>query len=93
MHDGAKRRLLFREVNKAIRNVSKQNALAEYQVFCECERAECGARIDLPASAYEDVLAGETFIVVPGHEKGASGDVVLVPMLGAMERTDAVSAA
>jgi hypothetical protein len=92
MHDGAKRRLLFREVNKAIRNVSKQNALAEYQVFCECERAECGARIELPASAYEEVLAGETFIVVPGHEKGASG-VALVPVGGAAESADAVTAA
>jgi hypothetical protein len=93
MQDGARRRLLFREVNKAIRSVSVRNGLVDYHVFCECERAECGARIDVPASLYEDVLAGERFVVVPGHEEGASGGAAFIPLGRSTESADAVSAA
>jgi hypothetical protein len=97
MWDGTKRRLLFREVNKAIREMSRQLELPAYRLFCECERAECGARIETRASLYEEVLLEENrFVVVPGHEEGASEGAVFIPVAGpadGAEAADALSAA
>lgn len=94
MQDGTKRRLLFRQVNKAIREMSRQVELTNYRVFCECERAECGTRIDVSDSVYEEVLSAESrFIVVPGHEEGASEDATFVPAVGSDTSVDEVSAA
>jgi hypothetical protein len=80
MRDGVKRRLLFREVNKAIREVSRRLDLATYQVFCECERADCGERIEVPASFYEHVLGEKgRFVVLPTHEERVSESVESLP--------------
>ena len=97
MWDGTKRRLLFREVNRAIREMSRELELPAYRLFCECERADCGARIETHASLYEEVLSEENrFVVVPGHEEGASEGAVFIPVAGSAERAgevDEVSAA
>jgi hypothetical protein len=66
-----KRRALLREVNEQIRrsNGSPPGDPASYILLCECERAECLQRLEVPVALYEEVRSdGERFLVVEGHE-------------------------
>jgi hypothetical protein len=48
-------RLLLREVNERIREISISFGLASgsFELICECARGECFQRIDVPAWMYE----------------------------------------
>jgi hypothetical protein len=66
-----KRRALLREVNEQIRhsNGSPPGDPASYILLCECERAECLQRLEVPADLYAEVRNdGGRFLVVAGHE-------------------------
>jgi hypothetical protein len=66
-----KRRALLREVNEQIRqtNGSLPGAPASYIVLCECERADCLKRLEVPADLYAEVRNDrERFLVLEGHE-------------------------
>jgi hypothetical protein len=72
VNNGVKKRLLLREVNERIREVNKGFAAltGSYEVFCECARADCLERVEVPASTYEEARNGERcFVVRPGHEE------------------------
>lgn len=72
MHNGVKKRLLLREVNERIREVNQGFAAltGSYEVFCECMRADCLERVEVPAATYEEARDGERrFVVRPGHEE------------------------
>ena len=74
-----KRRTLFREVNDEIRTVTAGFRIPgeSYDLFCECGRPECVARLGVPATVYDLVRRTErTFVVLPGHELGMSERVV-----------------
>jgi hypothetical protein len=62
---------LLREVNEQIRhsNGSLPGDSATYILLCECERADCLQRFEVPADLYAEVRKdGERFLVVEGHE-------------------------
>ena len=70
MTDIRKRRGLLREVNQQIRGVNASfGTHGSLLILCECERAECFQRIDVPEHIYDEVREdGERFVVVTGHE-------------------------
>jgi hypothetical protein len=74
-----KRRGLLREVNEQIRQ-AKGSFSADpetYILVCECERAECLQRIEVPAALYAEVRRdSDRFLVVEGHEDGDVDRVV-----------------
>jgi hypothetical protein len=93
MWNGTQKRLLFREVNKAIREMSRGLELPAYLLFCECEQGACGARIETRAALYEEVLSAEnTFVVVPGHQNGASDKATFIPVVGSPGRANTLPA-
>ena len=95
MRDGTRRRLLFREVNQAIRQIGQLAGDEKYPVFCECERADCGERMELLAATYEEILGQKgRFVVVPGHEPANSADAIFVALSGdSTAEPEALSAA
>jgi hypothetical protein len=75
-----KRRALLREVNEQIRrtNGSLPGDLGSYILLCECERAECLERFEVPASVYAEVRKeNDRFLVIGGHEDGDVERVVV----------------
>jgi hypothetical protein len=72
VNNGVKKRLLLREVNERIREVNKGFAslTGSYEVFCECMRADCLERVEVPAATYEEARHAERrFVVRAGHEE------------------------
>jgi len=68
-----KRRALLREVNEQIRRTSGSlpGDPASYILLCECERAECLERFEVPAELYAEVRKdGDRYLVIAGHEDG-----------------------
>jgi hypothetical protein len=65
------RRPLFREVNERIRALNTRFGVAgDYRLLCECGRADCMDRIDVPAHVYETARQEEAvWFVAPGHER------------------------
>jgi hypothetical protein len=63
---------LFRDLNERIQEVVTTIALEApnvLEIFCECGRADCVAKITLSVSEYEEVRAHpERFFIAPGHE-------------------------
>ena len=60
----------FREVNERLEQRAAGQGPAEetFPVLCECAREECGERITVAFSAYEQVRADpRAFIVLDGH--------------------------
>lgn len=69
-----RKRALFREVNVRIRDMSRRFgfAAASYEVFCECERADCMLRVEVTGEAFDEILAdGLRFLVAAEHEENA----------------------
>lgn len=75
-----KRRALLREVNEQIRrtNGSLPGDPGSYILLCECERADCLERFEVPATLYAEVRrADDRFLVIGGHEDGDVERVVV----------------
>jgi hypothetical protein len=83
MRDGTRRRLLFREVNKAISQIGRLTEDEKYPLFCECERSDCGERFELPAADFEEILShGSRFVILPGHEPSSPTSAVFIAVDG-----------
>jgi hypothetical protein len=63
---------IFREVNERIDEGAKQHGIESPTPFhCECGRASCLDKLELPPGMYERVVAERYhFVVIPGHEDG-----------------------
>jgi hypothetical protein len=69
-----RKRVLFREVNERIRDVSRRIGFAagSYEVFCECERADCMLRVEVTGEAFDEIVAdGRRYLVATEHEENA----------------------
>ena len=64
-----KRRVLLREVNSRIREVSDRFGTPEgfYRLMCECGRADCGERLEVPVADYEELRLEKEFFVCGTH--------------------------
>ena len=70
-----RQRLVTREVNERIREISIAHGLANgsIELICECARKECLQRVEVPTSVFEQARREPgRFVVAPGHERGAS---------------------
>lgn len=80
-----KRRVLLREVNTRIREMSDRfgTTAGSYRLLCECGREDCEERLEVPVAEYDDLRRRSAFLVAPAHEPpGAAGQrVVLMPAL------------
>ena len=74
------KRPLFREVNERIREVNSSFApdTAHGEILlCECGRADCAERLEVPLEVYEVVRSeGHRYLVAPGHEEPDADQVV-----------------
>jgi hypothetical protein len=60
---------LFREVNEHIAELTVHQQRGVVPILCECGRLACGMTLDVPLVSYEATrVAGNRFIVEPGHE-------------------------
>jgi len=69
-----RKRVLFREVNERIRDVSRKLGFASgtYEVFCECERADCMLRVEVTGEVFDEIIAdGRRYLVAAEHEENA----------------------
>jgi len=67
-----RKRALFREVNERIRDLSRRFGFAagSYEVFCECERADCLLRIEVTGDVFDEIVAdGRRYLVAAEHEE------------------------
>jgi hypothetical protein len=64
-----KRRVLLREVNSRIREMSDRFGTPEgsYRLICECGRDDCGERFEVPVAEYEDIRLRKEFLVCESH--------------------------
>ena len=71
---------MFREVNERIRQVQLSfgpESRSDEILLCECLRADCEARLEIPAEVYDVVRSeGHRYVVAPGHEAPEREDVV-----------------
>lgn len=98
MRDGTRKRLLFREVNKAISQIGELAGDEKYPVFCECERSDCGERFEVPAADFEEILSdGGRFVILPGHEPPSPTNALFIAVdgdgSGAADTSEALPAA
>jgi len=70
VQDEWRRRSLFREVNERIRGIHVEFSVASdrLEVLCECGRADCLRRVEVPARVYETVRTTPGYLVSRGHE-------------------------
>jgi hypothetical protein len=79
MHENVRTRLLFREVNDRIADVSLETWRTSEPVgfLCECGDAACVETLDLKVADYEAIRSETTrFLVRAGHESPELEDVV-----------------
>jgi hypothetical protein len=80
-----KRRVLLREVNSRIREMSDRFGTPEgsYRLICECGRDDCGERFEVSVAEYEDLRLRNEFLVCEGHavEPNQRGAVALTQAL------------
>jgi hypothetical protein len=77
-----KRRVLLREVNTRIREVSDRFGAPEgsYRLMCECGREDCGERLEVSVAEYEDLRRRNEFLVCESHTaKPVAAPVVAMP--------------
>ena len=67
----ARNEALFREVNEQMRSLSDRSSGDGSTGFvCECSRADCVERLQVPVDVYEEVRAHpRRFLVAPGHDR------------------------
>jgi hypothetical protein len=64
-----RKKILFREVNERVVEVSRQAVEGEIEILCECGEDPCLAQITISVSAYDTVRTASTrFVVAPGHQ-------------------------
>ena len=65
-----KRRVLLREVNTRIREVSDRFGTPEgvYRLLCECGEEACEERLDVPVVEYEELRLRSEFLMCAAHE-------------------------
>jgi hypothetical protein len=71
-HHKFEKRLLMREVNERIRDVTTrfQVVTGTYHLLCECPGSACFQRLEIPTSIYEELRTYEDrFLVGTGHEQ------------------------
>jgi hypothetical protein len=63
--------LLFREVNKRIREVTEGwGSEGPVQFHCECGREDCTATLELTPAQFDDLASGDDrFLVARGHNR------------------------
>lgn len=73
-----RKRLLLREVNERIRDVSTDScAQHECEFLCECGDPDCLEPVSLSLAEYGEVRANPSdFLTAPEHRGGAGADVV-----------------
>ena len=78
-----KRRVLLREVNTRIREVSDRFGTPEgfYRMICECGADGCDERLMVPVAAYESLRSQNEFLVCAAHKPPAGAPVALMPAL------------
>ena len=66
----ARKRALFRQVNKRICDVSASAGPADtYELVCECGDTNCRHHVVVPADVYDGAVRnGRRYLVAPGHE-------------------------
>jgi hypothetical protein len=71
LRNPARKRVLFREVNERIRDVSVSFGLtSSYEILCECASTDCALRVPVPGLVHAEAVAdGQRFVVAPGHER------------------------
>ena len=64
-----KRRVLMREVNSRIREMSDRFGTPEgvYRLICECGAEGCKERFEVPVAEYEELRLGNEFLVCESH--------------------------
>lgn len=72
---------LFRDVNERVKGVLAEIGVSDQlEVFCECGRGDCVAKIELSLPDYEAVRAYPArFLVLQGHEFPEVEDVLVSP--------------
>ena len=76
------RRVLLREVNNRIRELSDRFGTPEgiYRLICECGRGDCGERFEVSVAEYEDLRLRNEFLVCESHAaKPVPSPVVPMP--------------
>ena len=65
-----KRRVLLREVNARIREVSDRFGTPDgsYRLLCECGEEGCSERLDVPVAGYDELRLRNGFLVCAAHE-------------------------
>jgi hypothetical protein len=74
-----KRKILLREVNNRIREISDGFGTPEgfYRLICECGRENCEERFEVQVAEYDDLRRRNDFLVCSAHEpKHATGPAV-----------------
>jgi hypothetical protein len=76
----ARNEVLFRDLNERMKEIGATIALEEpeaLELFCECGRSDCVAKLTISTDAYERVRANpERFIVAVGHDAQEVEEVV-----------------
>jgi hypothetical protein len=82
-HDERARRIglnesIFRSLNEDLEKLADRTGHgSRLTLICECGRAECTDRIEMPRERYERLRADPlAFAVVPGHEQLEFEDVI-----------------
>jgi hypothetical protein len=66
-------RLVLREVNERIREISIAFAYRNIELICECAHKECLQRIEVPTSVFERARHEHgRFVVAPGHDRSSA---------------------
>jgi hypothetical protein len=64
-----RKKILFREVNERVVEVSREALEGAIEILCECGEDVCLAQITLTAGAYDAVrTVPARFVVAPGHQ-------------------------
>jgi hypothetical protein len=63
------RRILLREVNGRIRDISDRWGTPEgvYRLVCECGEEGCEERVDVPMGAYDELRRKHGFLLAAAH--------------------------
>ena len=78
----SKRRVLLREVNTRIREISDRFGTPDrvYHLVCECGADGCAERLDIPVDEYDELRRRHEFLLVAAHEpRGTKGHARLKP--------------
>jgi hypothetical protein len=89
----AQNRLIFREVNVRVGELSLQQVIVPWtertEYFCECGRPDCVDSVELTLAEFEAVRSDEsTFVIAPTHNSPAAAIVEQTDRYVIVERGD-----